>query len=270
MPPSTKKAEEPSPLDVATLAARFLPRIELPNDWQSQHPETLKAELARPTGTPFPHNPQHRPDPGWRLQWEVVCEEAVKRARILLDAAAGKVRPEVAEWDAATMEASQMAREMNISAEKLKRKFDRIAKGRHELPLLEVLRFCLPKTRSDEARMFYFTKYLELDCQEYNRRHGIPGAVSVPNQADRMVSRHEFPILVRVFRDLYQQHKEAWPKAWARCVGKAGREKQIAQQEAIASREGVAVDLSKNEAMLIDEAAERHGDGTAKKKNARK
>ncbi|MFN0129061.1 MAG: hypothetical protein ACKV19_20500 [Verrucomicrobiales bacterium] len=70
--------------------------MKLPNNWATEHPVTLKAALEEATtgkGRDFDKN--YQPPPGWATPFEIVAKEATRRARILLDAAAGRIRPEL-------------------------------------------------------------------------------------------------------------------------------------------------------------------------------
>ena len=249
---------QPSPAEVATLAARFLPPIELPPDWQESHPEMLKRSLGKPTGTPFPHSPEYRPDPGWRLPWEVVCEEAVKRARMLLEAAAGKVRPEVASWDAATAEASAEAKANDAADDELRKGYDKLAGQRKSLPILEVLKFCLPRASSNEVRMRYFKNYLEEDRTAYNERHRTAQQGPIADQAGRIVDRQEFPRFVRGFMAAYEERGEAWRKELAREAGAEGQALALANQRRMEANDGAMPVLNKNDAKKLDAAAKEH------------
>jgi hypothetical protein len=249
---------QPSPAEVATLAARFLPPIELPRDWQESHPETLKRSLGKPTGTPFPHSPEYRPDPGLRLPWEMVCEEAVKRARMLLEAAAEKVRPEVASWDAATDKARAEAEANDAAAEELRERFDKLAGKRLTLPILEVLKFCQPRVKTDELRMRYFKNYLEEDRTAYNERHPKAHQRPISDQAGRIVDRQEFPHFVRGFKAALAIRGEAWRQELAREAGKEGQAKRVANRQNREAKEGAGPAFNKNDAKKLDAAAKEH------------
>jgi hypothetical protein len=254
----------PSPVEVATLAARFLPPIDLPPDWQESHPEMLERSLGKPTGTPFPHNPEYRPHPGWRLQWEVVCEEAVKRARILLDAAAGKVRPEVAEWDRATDEAREEWMAQDLTAEKLREEFDKMAKGAPSLPVQRVLKHCMPRVEEAFA-MKYFMRYLRDAPAPHDAVKDSDGNVIIPDQSGRMVDRWEFPLFVSGFLKAYVEHGDAWYKAFQREPGKKGQ----AMQAAAKNSDGQLVPaLTEKESELLSAAAEKHTTKKPRKKRA--
>lgn len=77
-----KLSAEREAATLAALAVQILPRMELPQDWQSKHPHTLESKLLedlKPTG-------------GCKLLslYEIVANAAVKRARIVLEAARGE------------------------------------------------------------------------------------------------------------------------------------------------------------------------------------
>lgn len=249
---------QPSPAEVATLAARFLPPIELPADWQESHPETLKRSLGKPTVTPFPHSPEYRPNPGLRLPWEVLCEEAVKRARMLLEAAAGKVRPEVASWDAATDETRAEGKANDAAAEELRKRFDKLAGERLSLPILEVLKFCLPRVKTDELRMRYYMNYLEECRTAYNKRHPTAPQPPISDQAGEIVDRREFPRFVRGFMAAHKIRGEAWRQEVAREAGKKGKAKGVANRQKREAKEGAVPALKKDDAEKIDAAAKKH------------
>ncbi|MCE9520056.1 MAG: hypothetical protein K8R87_10965, partial [Verrucomicrobia bacterium] len=80
------KPHKPDALAIATLAAQFLPRLELPEGWQNMDYIQIREELQRtlrPTQSKMHH----------ATPFELLVETAVERARILLDEARG-VEPE--------------------------------------------------------------------------------------------------------------------------------------------------------------------------------
>jgi hypothetical protein len=275
MPPSNPKPNESesdespatideSPATIAMLAARFLPPIKLPDDWESLHPEVLQHSLAVPTGTPFPHNAGWRPEPGLRLQWEVVCEEAVKRARMLLDAAAGKVRPEVAAWDSATAGAPAEWQAQDLAAEELREEFDKLAEGEPSLTVQRVLKYCMPGVKAASA-MRYFMRYLRESPAPHDAAKDSDGNVIIPDQSGRMVDRWEFPLFVTGFLKAYEERKDAWYKAFQRESGKEGQAKQAAAKKA----DGQAVPaLTAKDDKLLSAAAEKHTTKKPRKKRA--
>lgn len=86
-------------LAIANLAVQMLPKIELPERWQTMAPHLLALRLSEATtrfpeikqedGAAFPIRSLEEKD---LTPFEAVAEEAVTRARILLDSACGKIR----------------------------------------------------------------------------------------------------------------------------------------------------------------------------------
>lgn len=260
---NTPPAEsEPAPFEVATLAAAFLPPIDLPEKWQTEHPQSLSEEIGKSTGNPFPRS-TYRPPEGWRTPWEVLCEEAVKRARTLLDTTAGRTRPAVLAWDAAGADARAQLDRIHAEHQKIAKEFDRVANGRKTVPVADVLRFCLPRAKSDEVRMAYFMSYLYEDASGYNQRHGIEGPPVIADQTDRTVNCGEFPIFVRDFVNAYKERGEAWRKEFARAAGKQGGAKAKRERRQSETAEGIGPALSAADAARLDAASRKH---TAKRR----
>ncbi|MFN0127337.1 MAG: hypothetical protein ACKV19_11700 [Verrucomicrobiales bacterium] len=174
-PPSP--TEEPSPLDIARLAARLLPPIELPPNWATEHHLNLQRILAEATtGKGRNVDRSYEYPAGWPTQFEVVAEEATRRARILLDAAVGRIRPERLAYERSGEEADQkMAQFAEASASK-EREFERHAKGHSSLPIMEALRIALPRVykHQPENAYRYWQDYLRTSVIKYRRKHGLP------------------------------------------------------------------------------------------------
>lgn len=250
----------PSTMEVATLAASFLPKIELPAKWEIEHPVTLQEIIGKPTGNPFPEEPNYRQPPGLRTAWEIVCGEAVSRARALLDAADGKVRPEVLAWEQEGVEARGQMAGYQAKADELEEKFDKIARGRDSLPILEVLKISLPRS-DDRTLMEYLRLYLYECKQDYNIEHKVPGEIVIADQSTRMVNRHEFPRFILQFTAALAKRKEAWRKQLLRKGGKTTQ--RIKRKEALTLGHGP---ITGRAASKIDKAARKQSSEGKRKK----
>jgi hypothetical protein len=189
----------------------------------------------------------------------------VKRARILLDAAAGKVRPEVAEWDRATDEAREEWMAQDLTAKELREKFDKIAKGARSLPVDKVLKHCMPRVETAKTRMAYFMAYLRNWAEDPSRREKLGEDYQIEDQTHRTVERGEFPLFVSGFMKAYTEHGDAWRKAIFRKAGETGSETRQAAEE---SQGHTAMDLTPKETESLSAAAEKHTTKKSPKKRA--
>lgn len=263
MPGSKRNPNAPgsdeSPATIAMLAAQFLPRIELPEGWTTEHQDVLRRAIGKPTGNPFPANPEYVLPPHLRTQWEVICEEAVKRTRTLLEIAAGRTRPEVLKADEENARGSEEAKRNDRAAEELRKEFDSLAEGATSLPVNRVLKYCMPRVKTAELRMAYFMAYLRYSVERSSLRESLGEDYKIADQTRRTVERGEFPVFVSGFMKAYTEHGDAWRKAISRKAGKKGQKRL---QEAEESHGHTATDLTPEEIESLDAAAGKH---TAKK-----
>jgi len=85
---------------IANLAVQMLPKIDLPDAWGTMHPDTLGKHISEPTtGKGVNFSESYESPQGWATPWELISEEAVKRARVLMDAAAGNKRQERIDYE---------------------------------------------------------------------------------------------------------------------------------------------------------------------------
>ena len=257
------------PLAVATLAVQMIPLIALPDGWETEHPDRLRKRLAESI-TPFA--------PEWASSFDVVCEIAAERARILLDAAAGRKRPERVAHEAAGREAKAGGAASVAESGKLASLFDRHAKGRVALPLNEFLKIALPKS---ERRDQYWHEYRRdgMARGEESRNPSITvtfrseatpehlqGAEAYPakciiledleDEPNRTIKKDEFPRAYAGFRLFYDQHGERLRKEWQREASSRGGLKT--QRKRIASED-------KRQVQPITKAGSRTLDSKAKR-----
>jgi len=139
------------PVKIATLAAHFLPKMEVPESWQAMEPAALREAL------------QTSPKTEEITPFEVLAEAAIDRANILLDAAFGiRQQQHAAEQLRTAIEGKQKAflKEQAIQSgawkigdprlealfemtmeerERLRKYYNKEAKGSKPLPLDKVL-----------------------------------------------------------------------------------------------------------------------------------
>ena len=249
--PTPQISAEPTALEIATLAARLLPPMKLDDNWATEHPVTLKAALAEATtgkGRDFAKN--YQPPPGWATPFEIVAEEATRRARILLDAAAGRIRPERLHYEKDGEKARQQMQDYDKAAAELERVFPRLAKGNSTLPITDALRHALPGVHKHNPRnpLRYWREYLRHSTLSYREKHQHPAipvffadeartqdkALAVDQDSRNgpphwvliknihTVSRQGFPGLILYLREFYRTHGKAVANKWAVEDGKRG------------------------------------------------
>ncbi|MES2709760.1 MAG: hypothetical protein V4726_24390 [Verrucomicrobiota bacterium] len=180
MHPENLPQKEPTTLEIATLAARFLPQIDLNSvaPGQAWHPLEVERAVGELTsGKGLKYDESYKNPQGWKTPFEIIAEEAVRRARILLEAAAGQTRPAVLDYATQGTEAQAfMESKRDMKDEMRRANYARIAKGRSTVPLEEILRFALPKVYSNDANnaWMYFRNYLRSSVQENRKNDGLP------------------------------------------------------------------------------------------------
>jgi hypothetical protein len=92
-----QKAEfQLDPMHLALVASSLMPRMQLPEVWSCLEPEKLARHLAREREG---YDPQiHLDDPDGTARLDVIMQEAVARARLLLHYAGGSPSPTKAAW----------------------------------------------------------------------------------------------------------------------------------------------------------------------------
>jgi hypothetical protein len=229
----------PEQLAIANLALHFLPRIELPHGWQTEHPDILAPKLAIPTAGIDPENAMSAIRfPGWATPFELIAEEAVKRARILLDAAAGKARRERTDYEHEKDAAEAERVKEDAAHAKWQTVFQRYAKDRAAISMIEALRLIV-KGSEDHMLIFYMRQSQRESYEGYRERHHLekkrvifadeekPGetdAVVVSDLMDEMVDVQRFGRLAASFRQYYDAHGERVRKMFSRIVGQKGGE----------------------------------------------
>lgn len=235
---------EPTPLEIATLAARFLPAIDLSGISSSAggawHPITIRKAISElTTGKGCGFDDQYRFPEYWETPFEVIAGEAVKRARLLLDAAAGNTRQALldeAVWEA---ESAASMLSLQVEIENLRTSdFNRLAKKRTTIPMHEVLKFALDRiySYSPENALTLMQEYLRELVLELRKNHekpdipvifsdaataldkskavdlmspaGPPACIILNQSADTPVDAMEFPSLVL---DLKRFRERRWP-----------------------------------------------------------
>jgi hypothetical protein len=246
MPSHRRPLTEPTPLEIATLAARFIPPLDFSSigTRESWHPLLLKSALGElTTGKGRNNSEGYKCPEGWETPFEVIASEAVKRARVLLDAAAGKTRQAVLDHRQAGVDAQSQLRE-RLAAERAMRisDFSRLARGRDSIPLEEVLKFALPRMYSPRAENAWalLREWLAEDRRAFRRRNdlpeipvtfsdvasdeqkasavdsmshaGSPACIVLPHSPGYLVGEGEFPPLVMELRAFKLRRGEALRK----------------------------------------------------------
>lgn len=263
----TKKAAappEPTILDIATLAARFLPPVSLPDigDLKLDH-ETFRAAVSElTTGRPYTYSKSYEYPKGWATPFEMMAEEAVLRARILFNAAAGKLRPDrIAYLERAKTENAASA-ELEVARAKMRKAhFARLANGASTIPLAAVLKFALPKVYAHNSQNAWehFREYLRNSVAQKRLEYGLPAikvtffdlatdaekqvaahqfsnegppaCVVLPHDESYQVDEFEFPCIVIDLKNFYKRHGDAIQKRIAREQDRTGAKKKKTRRE---------------------------------------
>jgi hypothetical protein len=216
---------------------------------------------------------------GWPTPFEIVAEEAIRRARILLDAAAGRIRPERLRYEEERGVGRQQMQDFDKAAAELELKFDRLARGRAFLPILETLEAALPAVhrRKPENPFRYWREYLrddivarrqqrnlpsvpvlfsdEATADERGRAvedespEGPPSCIVLTHSRSYQVTRTEFPRLILGLAAFYRSKGKNVQKQWAESAGRKGGKKVQAHQ-----RPGK---LSKLDSLQLTKAAKK-------------
>jgi hypothetical protein len=180
MPARPARSPQPTPLEIATLAARFLPPIDLTGIGPDAawHPEEVRKAISElSAGTPRKASPDYRYPEGWATPFEVIAAEAVARARMLLAAAEGKTRQPVLDYARAGREAAEALRRDHAREEETRRAdFARLAAGLATVPLETVLRHALPRVCAHRIENAWtcLRDYLATSIDDYRARRGLP------------------------------------------------------------------------------------------------
>lgn len=252
---------QPTPAEIAQLAIQFIPALLLPDGWDTMNPQTLMEALGEATtGKGRNYAKDYEYPPGWATPFEIVAEEATRRARILLDAAAGRVRPERLDYTQAGERAREQLSEYGKAAAELQRKFDRFAKEGTSLSIMDALKHALPNIhrRRPDNPFRYWREYLRDDIVSRRQKEKLPAidvhfsdeatsdqkacAVEAESpsgppacivlRADQsyQVTRTEFPRLVLGLADFYRLNGKTLQKQWAKSAGRKGGKKSQAKK----------------------------------------
>lgn len=159
------------------LAAQLLPPMELPPNWATEHHLILRPILAEATtGKGRNFEPTYEYPTGWPTPFEVVAEEATRRARILFDAAAGRIRQERTAYYRSGKEADQQMKDYAEATAFKEGEFERHANGKSFLLIMEALQSILPKVykHKPENAYRYWREYLRTSTETYRNKHGLP------------------------------------------------------------------------------------------------
>ena len=198
MPSRPKESPEPTPLEIATLAARFIPPIDLTGvspgaAWHPLEVQKIVGELTSGKGRRY--TPDYRYPEGWETPFEVIAAEAVRRARLLIDAASGRQRQAVLDYIRDEEEASAQLRDRFELEQEFDSNFRQLAAGRDAIPLGEVIRFALRRmySHNPEKAWDLLQEYLMTRVIEFRRKHELPELevtfeeIATPEQKDRAV-----------------------------------------------------------------------------------
>ena len=261
-------------LAIANLAVQMLPKIELPKDWETKDPIELLRFVRRstefsepilmPGGATFPI---HSSEQKGLTAFEVLADEAVTRARIVLDSARGVYRQgrdarhkAVSELKKSTLIKAQQVQEWKQAKASWVVKFERYlaAKQKAEMTTLEMLNVVLPSSE-DHMRILYWRDYLR-KCDGPSSRTVVfkdetppPGEHEVISDMLHMKwAKSDFEMLAAMAvhaRKHYEKYGAAILKQWKRKHPKSieggikTAEAKAAQKEADAAKYGGDVTL---------------------------
>lgn len=138
-PPVSTDDVSPEALALAQLAFAMMSKMDLPADWWPMHLPSLAAKVR----TPF--NPPQGYAEGTPSAFDIVCMEALRRARRFVDLAEGNVH-------AARQEGlldKQRQEEDRAAAEDILRRFNLKNPGEGDVPALDVVNFALRRNKVD-------------------------------------------------------------------------------------------------------------------------
>ncbi|HWB04163.1 MAG TPA: hypothetical protein VG796_14140 [Verrucomicrobiales bacterium] len=255
MPTKKAASQEPTLLEIATLAARFLPSITLDDTdpTKMNHDEFRRAIEELTTGKGRKSGEDYQYPEVWATPFEAMAEEAVKRARILLDAAAGRMRrPRVDHLKKTQENTEAMRRRVELLNAIRKSDFRKVSGGDRYTTLEKVIAWALPRVykHNRENAWGYFREYLsrsiaslragrylppleitfeELATEEQKAnsvdttaRAHPPACIVLPHGPDYIVTAKEFPEYVVELRDFYQTEGPAIRQRLLRAKGAKG------------------------------------------------
>lgn len=221
---------QPTAVDIANLAARFLPAIELPESWETMEGKAFTDSLTGISSKCFPVDAGD-PSRGYLTKWEMVCSEAEKRARTLLQICADPDAPEEIASSRFTQQYFDEEERLELDQhEKIRpwmEKFDSEFGDGAKVSREESLRLILPRAGA-ESRITYFMYFL----QDQRAAHASDLKASGQEvdlspikrnfELGRKVGSFGFGSFAVRFEQEYQRKKKTWYMRQSRKSGKRG------------------------------------------------
>jgi len=231
----------PEQIAIANLAVQMLPKIELPNDWQTKDPIELLKIVRQSTdvnepilmkdGSVFPVRSSLEKS---LTAFEVVADEAVTRARIIMDSVRGEYRQgrksrhdTIQQLKATVIKENERNQRWEDTKAGWMTKFEKYLTDRQktELTTLEMLRVVFPNSE-DHMRVLYWRDLMRTDdsspgiaivFEDENPPSGTHEVI--PDMLDMSWPRdglHALAGLAQRVRKHYEKHGAAIIKQWKR------------------------------------------------------
>lgn len=224
---------------LATLAAQFMPRIEVPPDWQRMNLEALAGSTRAQFETLNPKVP---------CPFDIIAAEALRRAERLLLVASGK-----------THEALTPVEVDHSEDEELAARFNKDHPGTGPVPFAQIAEWALRRRHKDWSHA----------PDEEGRKRVLDGFLKLhPGAQGKVTYRRNVPELIKALRNYWIDYAAEIGKERSE---EGGRESKRRQKgiHAEARKEGK---LEAEEVRKLDATIDRRGgkSATPRKKSARK
>tara|TARA_R110002049_G_scaffold66877_2_gene174236 strand:- start:1041 stop:1919 length:879 start_codon:yes stop_codon:yes gene_type:complete len=264
---------------IAKIAAKWIPPLDLPPDYLEIDPSTLRRTLKRPTDfhvylgslpIPYPHKQKDL------THFEVIAEEALARASILVDLAEGKRRPWRVKSTEKTMKVASEFRAAEEEEAKLEEQYvkwephyQRVAQklGKTSLTFGEVLeKITLPKSQTRMIRR-YLHAFL---AEEFEQK---PSDAVIDSLMCQERDCRQAWNLSRKIRAFYEERGEALRQKWNRESNEfkeAGKKGAKAKEKKTLAEAGKYGGVDSPDLVKIVKQAKSKKPRTSKRKPAKK
>ncbi len=246
------ESRDVSPLELATLAARFLPRIGLPERWEGMAGIDLDEELIRVHLMMQPDDRDYCREK--RSPFDALAKESLRRAEALLRIASGRKSWFGEQWDAQWDKNEAESKEFRESISEGRRAFERRFGQKDTVTLVELIKSVMgPRTDVNAFGIYAWRQHLK-SIEEGNARKR-DGGEKVVFEEDaskltddghsaglRVIHRHrydlareipgeDFPHFYRKFTEFMAENRSRLKGEFAKSSGQKGAKKRIRKDE---------------------------------------